>query len=641
MMSDEWQCTVCGYIHKGGSPPQSCPSCGAPFTAFERCEADPKARFRDVEMVDERPSGYRYVIVGNSAAGRSATRAIQALHADGEITIVSEETAPFYMRPLLPDFIGGMEQDRVFGVGSDESDSGLTVILGDAAKRLDVEGKQVICSSGRAVPFDALLLATGSAPVRIPWPGSDATGIAYLRTFADAEQIASLAGSAERAVVVGGGFLGLEFVRAFVGVGLRVTHLIRGSHVGSPALDAPAGELIRQALEDAGVTVALEEEVESFRQGNGRVCGVRTSKGRTIECHLVGVAVGARPRVELAQEAGLELDRGVLVDGRFRTAAPHVYAGGDVAQACDLVWGERRINTSWRNAREQGELAGTAMAGGAVEYSGGLGSNYQRAGELAFCVLGIANPPDEDRYEVQWDVDEKQRTYRKTVERDGVLVGALLVGDLSEAGELERGIREGMSAADAAVARAATPEPREPKGVEPALERKISMREMTEKHLKESFAGESQAHMKYLNFAEKATAEGRENVARLFRAASFAEQVHASEQLAALEGIGSTSENLAAARAGENFEVEEMYPAFMMVAEAQGEALAQRCFRHALEAEKMHRELYERAKKAVDADGDPSIDEIWVCSNCGYTLEGEAPETCPVCGAPKKDFVKF
>jgi len=167
------------------------------------------------------------------------------------------------------------------------------------------------------------------------------------------------------------------------------------------------------------------------------------------------------------------------------------------------------------------------------------------------------------------------------------------------------------------------------------------MHQMTQENTKAAFAGESQAHMKYLNFAEKAAQEGKENVARLFRAASFAEQVHATGHLKVLEGIGSTSENLATAMAGENFEVEEMYPAYIAVAEKQGEDKAQKSFQYAIEAEKVHFDLYQKSKQAVDAGEDVALGDLWVCPYCGYTMEGEAPDRCPVCRALKKNFVKF
>lgn len=167
------------------------------------------------------------------------------------------------------------------------------------------------------------------------------------------------------------------------------------------------------------------------------------------------------------------------------------------------------------------------------------------------------------------------------------------------------------------------------------------MRKMTEENVSAAFAGESQAHMKYLNFAEKAKREGKANVARLFAAASYAEQVHASAHLRVLSGVGSTAENLAAAAGGEGFEVEEMYPAFIAVSEAQGEKAATTSFNRAVEAEKVHRALYLRAKESVDAGQDAEIGQVWVCSVCGYTEEGELPDNCPLCKAAKDRLTIF
>ncbi len=167
------------------------------------------------------------------------------------------------------------------------------------------------------------------------------------------------------------------------------------------------------------------------------------------------------------------------------------------------------------------------------------------------------------------------------------------------------------------------------------------MHRMTEENMKAAFAGESQAHMRYLIFAEEAKERGFENVARLFTAIAFAEQVHAKNHLSTLGGIGSTSENLAAAISGETFEVEEMYPAYIEVAKLQGEKSAERSANNALEAERIHAALYQRAKQAVDAGKDTDVGTIFVCEVCGYTLEGEAPERCPLCGAPRERFRPF
>jgi rubrerythrin len=167
------------------------------------------------------------------------------------------------------------------------------------------------------------------------------------------------------------------------------------------------------------------------------------------------------------------------------------------------------------------------------------------------------------------------------------------------------------------------------------------MRKMTELNVKDALAGESQAHIKYLAFADQAAKENLPNVARSFKANSYAEQIHATVHLRTLGGIGKTIENLSAAVAGENFEVEEMYPAYLAVAQAQGEKQAGTGLSAAMAAEKVHAGIYERAKTAVERGKDIEYKPIHVCSICGFTMEGDAPDKCPVCGAPKAKFVTF
>lgn len=167
------------------------------------------------------------------------------------------------------------------------------------------------------------------------------------------------------------------------------------------------------------------------------------------------------------------------------------------------------------------------------------------------------------------------------------------------------------------------------------------MRPMTRENLKSAFAGESQAHMKYLIFADKAEDEGMKNVARLFRAIAYAERVHASNHLRALNGCGSTVENLGMAIDGETFEVEEMYPAYKSVAELQEEQKAVKSMNYALEAEKIHAALYTEAREVVKAGKDMEIGEINICEICGYTVIGEAPDRCPICGVKRDKFKKF
>jgi rubrerythrin len=159
----------------------------------------------------------------------------------------------------------------------------------------------------------------------------------------------------------------------------------------------------------------------------------------------------------------------------------------------------------------------------------------------------------------------------------------------------------------------------------------------TEKYLKEAFAGESQANRKYLAFAEKAEREGYRQVARLFRAVAAAETVHAHAHLRALKGVGTTAENLQAAIQGETFEFESMYPPMIEAAKAEDNKQATLSFTYANDVEKIHAELY---KKAAEKMGDLAETDIHVCGVCGYTVEGDAPDECPLCKAKKKAFMK-
>ncbi len=167
------------------------------------------------------------------------------------------------------------------------------------------------------------------------------------------------------------------------------------------------------------------------------------------------------------------------------------------------------------------------------------------------------------------------------------------------------------------------------------------MKKMSEKVLNEAFGGESMAHMKYLAFAEVAEKEGFKNVSRLFRAISYAEQVHATNHAKVLGYIKNTEENLQSAIDGENYEVEEMYPSFDAVVNLQGENDAHRSIHYAIEAEKIHSKLYSEAKEKVKNGKDIEIDEIYICPVCGYTHIGNPPENCPVCNIPSEKFKKF
>lgn len=167
------------------------------------------------------------------------------------------------------------------------------------------------------------------------------------------------------------------------------------------------------------------------------------------------------------------------------------------------------------------------------------------------------------------------------------------------------------------------------------------MRKMTKEFLETAFAGESQAHMRYLIFADAAEREGKPNIARLFRAISYAEQVHATNHYRELGMIRKTPDNLGVAIDGETFEVEEMYPVYNNTAQFQNEKGAELCTHYALMAEKIHAQMYNNAKNKALEDQDIFIGTVYICPVCGYTVEGTPPDNCPVCGVKKEVFKSF
>lgn len=167
------------------------------------------------------------------------------------------------------------------------------------------------------------------------------------------------------------------------------------------------------------------------------------------------------------------------------------------------------------------------------------------------------------------------------------------------------------------------------------------MKKMSEKVMGEAFSGESMAHMKYLAFSEIAEKENFKNVSRLFKAIAYAEQVHATNHAKVLGYIGNTEENLKAGIDGETYEVEEMYPSFDAIVNLQGEEKAHKSIHYALEAEKIHKELYKKALEKVKEKKDIELDEIYICPVCGYTHIGKPPSICPVCNIKSEKFVKF
>jgi NADPH-dependent 2,4-dienoyl-CoA reductase/sulfur reductase-like enzyme/nitrite reductase/ring-hydroxylating ferredoxin subunit len=315
-----------------------------------------------------RPSALRTIaIVGAGAAGESAAETLRREGYDGEILVYGADEAPPVDRPnLSKDFLAGnapedwipLRPPAFFG------EQKIALSLGAPVTAIDPTAKKLTLQDGREVGWDALLLATGAAPIRPPIPGAELGHVQVLRTLADSRAIIDRATRARRAVVVGASFIGMEAAASLRARGLEVHVVAPEPHPFSRTLGPELGAFLRTVHEERGVRFHLGETVTSIGPD-----AVTLSGGERINVDLVLLGVGVSPSIELAKAAGLEIDRGVVVDDRLRTSAPGVFAAGDIARYPYPPTGERVRIEHWVVAQRMGRVAALNMLGGDLPFT--------------------------------------------------------------------------------------------------------------------------------------------------------------------------------------------------------------------------------------------------------------------------------
>ncbi|MCL5959641.1 MAG: FAD-dependent oxidoreductase [Chloroflexi bacterium] len=386
----------------------------------------------------------KYLIIGNSAGGIGAAEAIRELDAHGSMALVSDEPFPAYSRPLISEYLAGETTVEKMLYRSEDfySKNNIEAVLGCKATRINLESRYVELADGKKIEFEKLLIATGGKPFVPPTEGGNRKGVFTFTTLTDAQQIERHISQVKRAVVIGGGLIGISVTEALVHREVAVTVVELKDRILNVLLDERGSSIAQAAVEGAGVQIKVNATVKRIvgrPDDDESVGGVVLDSGEEIGCDMVIVAIGVVPRTELVAGTPIKVNRGILVDRSMETSEPGVYACGDVAEAYDFVLEANRVVPIWPNAYIGGRVAGRNMAGVSTEYAGGTAMNSLKYFGLAIVSAGVVASGNVDGYEVVTPVHSNGKSshaspYRKIVLKDNRLVGMAFVDDIERSG---------------------------------------------------------------------------------------------------------------------------------------------------------------------------------------------------------------
>jgi len=361
-----------------------------------------------------------YVILGNGVAGATAAESIRKLDSKGKISILTEEDFPFYYRIRLNEYISGDIQEEALKAKKDGwyGDQGIELRLNSRVVGGDPVRKVVVTEDKRELPYNMLLLATGSHSFIPPIKGSEKRGVFALRSIKDAREISAWAKNAHDAVLIGGGLLGLEAGNALRKLGLKVMVVEFFPRLLPRQLDVDGARRLQDITQDMGFSFRLGAKTQEIK-GDGQVDGVILEGGETLSAQMVIISAGVRPNMELAGPLKLEADKGIKVDEHLRTSQPNIYAAGDVAEFRGVPYG------IWPAAMEQGKIAGTNMAGGDLNYGGTTMANTLK---VVGVDLASAGDIDADQ-KFESKVVKGEKTYKKIVLDNDRIIGCIMLGD--------------------------------------------------------------------------------------------------------------------------------------------------------------------------------------------------------------------
>ena len=413
LVARQWQCLNCNHVHDGSQPPAACQVCGAPADRFDTVKSAAPAPGAAGGTAS-------VVIVGGGIAGVSAAESVRAAAPAAAITLIAEEKHPPYYRLNLTRYLAGEITDGALPLHPPAwyDEMRVDLIRGQTVSALDLVEHRVVLADGRVLPFEKLIVATGAHPFVPSLPGVELDGVCSLRTCDDAVRIVERVLAGAPLVCIGGGVLGIEACAGLARRGADVTLLESYGWLMPRQMNREAGDLLEAHVRSTGVK--LRKNVRTARiAGQGRAAGVQLEDGSTIPAGVVLLATGVRPNTHLARRAGLQVNKGILVDNYLRTSHPDVYAAGDVAEHNGQLYGV------WAASQYEGSIAGLNAAGVPTLFGGLPRSNAVKILDIDAISIGVFEPPD-GSYPV---FDHRAGDdYFHFVFHDGLMVGAVLLG---------------------------------------------------------------------------------------------------------------------------------------------------------------------------------------------------------------------
>ena len=393
---------------------------------------EPDFKYAAVEVKKFKKIRERIIVVGAGAAAYKFVTAHRQHNLTDEIHVFSKEPFAFYNRVMLPDYISGaMRWEKLLKMQDDER-ALVHLYEGLSIEHIDRTQKTVVDSKGNLHPYDRLVIATGSRSAMPKDYDVSLEGVFTMRTRQDADGLTRHLGigQAKHIVIVGGGLLGLELAASLRQLGHQATVIHRASRLMNRQLDATASTLLHEELKDRSIDIYYNDEVKYLAGHHNQVGSVRLTSGQVIDCNAVVLTIGTTPNVEIARKAGLDVQRGVVVNAYLQTSDPAIFAIGEVAEFEGQQFG---ITAA---AEEQAEAL-CAYFNGDIQsyYRPTISMNILKMEGLDLCSLGMTEIPANGagaEYEEVLFMDKQKRYYKKCIIHGDKLVGAILLGDKSE-----------------------------------------------------------------------------------------------------------------------------------------------------------------------------------------------------------------